>query len=96
MKNLINELYYGNIRPVEQMGGLTPEAAVIMKRVHENEDRLEASLNEQEKELLHIIQDDRLEVTCIIEEKRFREAFSLGAKLMVEIMMNGQSTATSL
>ena len=88
MDNLINELYYGNIRPVEQMGGLTPEAAVIMKRVHENEDRLEVSLDEQEKDLLHTIQNDRLDVTCIIEEKRFREAFTLGARLMMEIMKN--------
>ena len=88
MDNIINELYYGNIRPVEQMGGLTPEAATIMKRVHENEDRLEACLNETEKELLHTIQNDRLDVTCIIEEKRFREAFTLGVRLMMEIMKN--------
>ena len=85
MDNIINELYYGNIRPVEQTGGLTPEAAAIMKRVHENEDKLEACLNEQEKELLHTIQNDRFDVTCIVEEKRFREAFVLGAKLMMEI-----------
>ena len=86
MDDLISELYYGNIRPAEQMGGLTPEAAAIMKRVHENEDRLEACLDEQEKDLLHAIQDDRLEVACIIEEKRFREAFCLGARLMMEIL----------
>ena len=86
MDNIINELYYGNIRPVEQMGGLTPEATAIMKRVHENEDKLESSLNEQEKDLFHTIQNDRLDVTCIIEEKRFREAFSLGARLMMEMM----------
>ncbi len=89
MENLINELYYGNIRPVEQIGGLTAEATAIMKRVHENEDKLEASLNEQEKELLHTSQNDRLDVTCIIEEKRFREAFILGARLMVEILTGG-------
>ena len=86
MENLITELYYGNICPVEQMGGLTAEAAAIMKRVHENEDRLEASLNDQEKELLRTIQDDRLDVASIIEEQRFREAFILGARLMVEIL----------
>ncbi len=89
MDNLINELYYGNIRPVEQMGELTAEVADIMKRVYENEDRLEASLNEQEKELLHTIQNDRLDVTCIIEEKRFREAFTFGARLMAEILTGG-------
>ena len=89
MDSIINELYYGNIRPVEQMGGLAAEAAVIMKRVHENEDRLEASLNEQEKELLRTIQDDRLDAASIIEEQRFREAFILGARLMIEILTGG-------
>ena len=89
MENLINELYYGNIRPVEQMGGLTAEAAAIMKRVHENEDKLEASLNDQEKKLLRTIQDDRLDAVSIIEEQRFREAFILGARLMAEILTGG-------
>ena len=89
MDNIINELYYGNIRPAEQMGGLTAEAAAIMKRVHENEDKLEASLDEQEKKLFRTIQDDRLEVASIIEEKRFREAFTLGARLMAEILTGG-------
>ena len=89
MENLINELYYGNVRPVEQMGGLTTETAAIMKRVHENEDRLEARLNDQEKELLRTIQNGRLDATSIIEEKRFREAFILGARLMVEILTEG-------
>ncbi len=51
MDSIINELYYDNIRPVEQMGGLTAEAAAIMKRVHKNENRLEACLDKQEKEL---------------------------------------------
>ena len=89
MDNIINELYYGNIRPAEQMGGLMAEAAAIMKRVHENEDKLEASLDEQEKKLFRTIQDDRLEVASIIEEKRFREAFPLGARLMAEILTGG-------
>ena len=89
MENLITELYYGNIHPVEQMGGLTGEAAAIMKRVHENEDKLEASLNEHEKELLRTIQDDRLDAASIIEEQRFREPFILGARLMVEILTGG-------
>lgn len=31
--NLITELYYGNINPVEQMGKLTPEAMTFLKRI---------------------------------------------------------------
>ena len=57
-----------------------------MRRLHENEDKLEESLNEQEKALLHAIQDDQLEAASIIQEKRFREAFTLGARLMAEML----------
>ncbi len=86
MDSIINELYYGNIRPVEQMGELPPEVKAILKRLHESEDKLEESLNEREKVLLHAIQDDRLEAACIIQENRFREAFILGARLMMEML----------
>lgn len=89
MNDIITELYYGNIRPVEQTGKLTPEASAILKRVHENENKLEAKLNDQEKELLHTIQSARLDVATIIEEKRFREAFILGARLMAEMLTDG-------
>ncbi len=51
-ENIISELYYGNIRPVEQMGESPPEAKDILRRLHENEDKLEGSLNEQENALL--------------------------------------------
>ena len=85
MDSILNELYYGNICPVEQMGRLTPEAKAILKRMHENEEKLKMSLNEQEKTLLHAIQDDRLELAASVGEKRFREAFTLGARLAIEI-----------
>ncbi len=57
--------------------------------MHENENKLEASLSDQEKVLFHAIKDDRLDAACIIGEKRFREAFVLGARLMAEILMDG-------
>ena len=75
MDSIINELYYGSISPVEQMGRLTPEARAILKRIHENAEKLEESLNEQEKTILHSIQDDRLKLAAIVGEKRFWEAY---------------------
>ena len=86
MDSVINELYYGNICPVEQMGRLTPEARTILKRIHENVEKLEESLNEQEKTIFHSIQDDHLELAASVGEKRFREAFTLGARLAIEIL----------
>ena len=89
MDNLINELYYGNLCPVEQMGRPTPEEREILKRIHENEEKLRAILDEQERFILDVIKDDCLNVASSMGERRFREAFSLGAKLMVEILTGG-------
>ena len=89
MENLINELYYGNICPVEQMGGATPEEKEILKRIHENEEKLRMTLDEQEKAILDNIKDDCLTVSASVGERRFRGAFSLGSRLMVEILVSG-------
>ena len=86
MDNLVNELYYGNLCPVEQMGRPTPEEREILKRIHENEEKLRAILDEQEEAILDTIKDDCLTVSASMGERRFREAFSLGARLMVEIL----------
>ena len=95
MDSIITELYYGNISPVEQMGRLTPEARTLLKRIYENEEKLKKSLNEQEKTILHLIQDDRLEFATIVEEKRFREAFTLGARLAIEMLTGKLDTQYS-
>ena len=86
MEDLINEFYYGNICPVEQMGRPTPEEKELLKRIHENEEKLRATLDEKEKALLDMIKDDCLTVSGSMGERRFCEAFSLGARLIVEIL----------
>ena len=86
MENLINELYYGNICPVEQMGLPTPEEKEILKRIHGNEEKLRATLDEQENAILDAIKDDCLTVSASMGERRFHDAFSLGARLLVEIL----------
>ena len=70
MDNLISELYYGNLCPVEQMGGATPEEREILKRIHENEEKLRATLDEKEKALLDMIKDDCLTVSGSMGERR--------------------------
>ena len=55
MDDLINKLYYDNLCPVEQMGRPTPEEREILKRIHENEEKLWVNLDEQEKATLNAI-----------------------------------------
>ena len=88
MDDLINELYYGNICPVEQMGRPTPEEKEILRRIHENEEKLRLTLDEHGRAVLDEIKDDYLDAASSMGERRFREAFNLGARLMMEIMKN--------
>lgn len=64
MENLINELYYGNICPVGQMGRTTPEEKEILKRIHENEEKLRATLDEQGRAILDVINDDCIKASA--------------------------------
>ena len=86
MEKIIYEIYYGNICPVEQMGRPTPEEKEILKRIHENEEKLRAFFDKQGRAVLDAIKDDCLDAASSMGERRFREAFSLGANLMVEIL----------
>lgn len=76
--DLITELYYGNINPVEQIGKLTPEPKAILKWIHENEDKLESTLNGWERDLLHVIQDDHLDMASIMAERGFGKRSASG------------------
>ena len=78
MENIINELYYGNIFPVEQIGGATSEKREILKRIHKNEEKLRAALDEQEKAILDAIKDACRTASDSIGERRFHDAYSLG------------------
>ncbi len=52
--------------------------------------KLREALGEQEKAMLDMIKDDCLSVASSMGERRFREAFSLGARLMMEVMRDRQ------
>ena len=67
----------------------------ILKRIHENAEKLGKSLDEQEKTILHSIQDDRLKLAAIVGEKRFWEAFTLGARLAIEMLAGKLDTQYS-
>lgn len=84
MDNLIAELSYGNIAQWSKWVSSHRKQRYYLKPMHENEEKLEVSLNDQEA-LFHAIQDDHLDTA--VEEKHLREAFTLGARLMAEILM---------
>ncbi len=85
---ILEELYYGNIRPdVKFYGQDSPFAELIYLR-EKNWEKLMESLNEQEKETLEKFNDAEAEIDAITRYQKFSYGFRLGVLLMAETFTN--------
>ena len=79
MKNMINELWHGNIVP--QM----KELLSYMARHHED---LEKTFTDEQKEISEKFHDCWSEYMSLAEAAIFEYAFELGARLAMEVQAN--------
>ena len=86
--DVLKSLFDGDIRPFEQSGRLTPEASELMRKVVVQEEKLLSQLDESSAETLRKYQSGREEVNYLIALERFKDAFILGARMMMEILSN--------
>ena len=83
--DVLKSLFDGDIRPFEQSGRLTPEAQMLMQEVVAQEKQLLSQLDENTTETLRAYQAGREEVNYLVTLERFKDAFILGARMMMEI-----------
>ena len=86
MESIIEELYYGNITPAERSFRRTGEYAHILQLVTQNEEKLLATMTDEQKELFEKYTDCVREYQTITDCLLFQNSFKLGARMMVEIM----------
>ena len=83
--NILEELWYGNIQPMEvshiENNAQYKEALQLVNR---NYDRLQEELTEKQKELLIRYAESRNEFSNITELDAFETGFKLGAGLVIE------------
>ena len=84
--DVLKSLFDGNIRLFEQSGRLTPEASGLLKEVVIQEEQLLSQLDENTAETLRTYQASRDEVNYLVTLERFKDAFILSAKMMMEIL----------
>ena len=84
--DVLKSLFDGDVRPFEQSGRLTPETSGLMKEVVIQEERLLSQLDENTAETLRAYQAGRDEVNYLVTLERFKDAFILGARMMMEIL----------
>lgn len=84
--SILEKFWYGNIEPAEFDTSPSPEHREILLLISRNEDKLLATMTDAQKELFSRYTDCVREYQAMAECLLFQNSFSLGAKMMVEVM----------
>ena len=83
---ILEDFWYGNIEPAEFDTSPSPEYKEILLLISRNEDNLLATMTDAQKELFSRYIDCVREYQAMAECMLFQNSFSLGAKMMLEVM----------
>ena len=83
---ILEDFWYGNIEPSEFDTSPSPEYREILLLISRNEDKLLATMTDAQKELFSRYIDCVREYQAMAECLLFQNSFSLGAKMMLEVM----------
>lgn len=92
MRSILEKLFYGNICPNTDCRSQDKETKRLMGYIANHHDNLLSTLNDEQKELLEKFDDCYNELTDINEREIFSYAFKLGARMMLEVLSNTEST----
>lgn len=92
MRSILEKLFYGNICPNTDCRSQDKETKQLMGDIADHHDNLLSTLNDEQKELLEKFDDCYNELTDINEREIFSYAFKLGARMMLEVLSNTEST----
>ena len=87
---ILEDLYLGDIRPNERLFKHNCQYAKALDEVVKVVDAPTESLNEEQKTLFEDFMDAQREVTVLTDCETFCYAFKLGAKIMVDVLTDGQ------
>ena len=82
--NILEDLYYGNISPHERYIKQGSKVEKLVKLICKNEDELNNSLTEKQKETFEKFKDVTSELSCITEREAFTAGFILATRIMMQ------------
>ena len=83
---ILEEFWYGNIEPMEYGSFSNEEYKELLRLITKNEEKLQATFSDEQKELFEKYTDCVRECQTITDSLIFQNSFKLGARMMVEIM----------
>ena len=86
MRNVLEDLWYGNICPSSDCRDISKETKELMGYIADHHSRLRSTLTDEQNELLEKFDDCYAELTDINEREIFVYAFKLGARIAIEVL----------
>ena len=86
--NTLEGLYYGNLFPHEKCAKLDDEMKELLGLLNRNEEKLTATLSDEQKETFEKYKDCNREISEICERNAFLNGFRLGARIIIEVVNN--------
>ena len=83
---LLEEFWYGNIEPTEYDTSSNKEYKKLVELIFRNEEKLKATMTDEQKELFEKYTDCVREYQTITDCLFFQNSFKLGARMMLEVM----------
>ena len=84
--SLLEEFWYGNIEPTEYCTSDSKEYKEALRLIARNEEKLQATMTDEQKELFSRYTDAVREYQTMAECLLFQNSFKLGARMMLEVM----------
>ena len=81
--NILEEFWYGNIEPTEYDTNACKE---VLRLITRNEEKLQATMTDKQKELFSRYTDAVREYQTMAECLLFQNSFKLGTRIILEIM----------
>ena len=87
---ILEDLYTGNVRPGERSFKQNSQYSRALAQAVESGDALSKSLTEEQKKLFEAYMDAQRDVNILTDFETFIYSFKLGAKLMLDVLGNGE------
>ena len=84
--DILEDLYYGNLFPREKVSKLDDETKELLGLFNRNEEKLIATLSNEQKEIFGKYKDCNQEISEIGERNAFLNGFRLGARIIIEVI----------
>ena len=88
MKLMIDELWYGNVSPMDDARNNTEEMKELMSYIARHQEELMATLTDEQKAIFEKFDDCWSEYASKAEKAIFSYAFKLGARLILETLID--------